>query len=177
MRAHGIGDELENMDEDEDDREVDWEERLGGSVPPNNKRVYALRANLSMLKSCRIYESCGKRIFVMEIFSYTSKDGESQVSSPTSEDDDDDNDGNDIGRRESWPSASKDGERRNPINFIAPLSCRVNHVDKKTKAVAKGLFECKACKKVFNSHQELGGHRASHKKVVLLQELIIFMII
>ncbi|CAN1331749.1 Zinc finger protein ZAT2 [Linum perenne] len=30
---------------------------------------------------------------------------------------------------------------------------------------AKGLFECKACKKVFNSHQALGGHRASHKKV------------
>ncbi|XP_057532922.1 zinc finger protein ZAT9-like [Amaranthus tricolor] len=29
----------------------------------------------------------------------------------------------------------------------------------------KGLFECKACKKVFNSHQALGGHRASHKKV------------
>ncbi|XP_074569694.1 uncharacterized protein LOC141826353 [Curcuma longa] len=32
-------------------------------------------------------------------------------------------------------------------------------------AVPKGLFECKACKKVFASHQALGGHRASHKKV------------
>ncbi|WOG90348.1 hypothetical protein DCAR_0209592 [Daucus carota subsp. sativus] len=31
--------------------------------------------------------------------------------------------------------------------------------------LAKGLFQCKACKKVFNSHQALGGHRASHKKV------------
>ncbi|XBJ03840.1 hypothetical protein VPH35_022894 [Triticum aestivum] len=29
----------------------------------------------------------------------------------------------------------------------------------------RGLFECKACKKVFTSHQALGGHRASHKKV------------
>ncbi|KAK1325362.1 Zinc finger protein ZAT3 [Acorus calamus] len=28
-----------------------------------------------------------------------------------------------------------------------------------------GEFECKACKKVFGSHQALGGHRASHKKV------------
>ncbi|KAL2491291.1 Zinc finger protein ZAT3 [Abeliophyllum distichum] len=27
------------------------------------------------------------------------------------------------------------------------------------------LFECKSCKKVFNSHQALGGHRASHKNV------------
>ncbi|CAH9144269.1 unnamed protein product [Cuscuta epithymum] len=29
----------------------------------------------------------------------------------------------------------------------------------------RGLFPCKACNKVFNSHQALGGHRASHKKV------------
>ncbi|URE02169.1 C2H2 zinc finger protein [Musa troglodytarum] len=29
----------------------------------------------------------------------------------------------------------------------------------------RGTFECKACKKVFSSHQALGGHRASHKKV------------
>ncbi|KAL6550425.1 hypothetical protein OROMI_020913 [Orobanche minor] len=29
----------------------------------------------------------------------------------------------------------------------------------------KGMFQCKACKKMFNSHQALGGHRASHKKV------------
>ncbi|KAK6157975.1 hypothetical protein DH2020_005289 [Rehmannia glutinosa] len=31
--------------------------------------------------------------------------------------------------------------------------------------VEKGMFQCKACKKIFNSHQALGGHRASHKKV------------
>ncbi|XP_039772056.1 uncharacterized protein LOC120640269 [Panicum virgatum] len=30
---------------------------------------------------------------------------------------------------------------------------------------SRNLFECKACKKVFTSHQALGGHRASHKKV------------
>ncbi|KAI3468953.1 hypothetical protein Pfo_025616 [Paulownia fortunei] len=33
------------------------------------------------------------------------------------------------------------------------------------EVVEKGMFQCKACKKVFNSHQALGGHRASHKKV------------
>lgn len=37
--------------------------------------------------------------------------------------------------------------------------------DQVSVALAKGLFQCKACKKVFNSHQALGGHRASHKKV------------
>ncbi|XP_061346139.1 zinc finger protein ZAT9-like [Gastrolobium bilobum] len=71
---------------------------------------------------------------------------------------------------ESCASASKDEDRRNPMNnFIPPLSCRVpidnNNNNNKAKGVAKGLFECKACKKVFNSHQALGGHRASHKKV------------
>ncbi|GMI73563.1 hypothetical protein HRI_001025600 [Hibiscus trionum] len=64
---------------------------------------------------------------------------------------------------ESCASASKEEERRNMMNFIAPIACRVP-MDK-AKGVAKGLFECKACKKVFNSHQALGGHRASHKKV------------
>ncbi|RAL44487.1 hypothetical protein DM860_011764 [Cuscuta australis] len=29
----------------------------------------------------------------------------------------------------------------------------------------RGSFPCKACNRVFNSHQALGGHRASHKKV------------
>ncbi|KAK9112509.1 hypothetical protein Scep_020028 [Stephania cephalantha] len=28
-----------------------------------------------------------------------------------------------------------------------------------------GIFECSSCKKVFGSHQALGGHRASHKNV------------
>ncbi|KAL3499610.1 hypothetical protein ACH5RR_038703 [Cinchona calisaya] len=37
--------------------------------------------------------------------------------------------------------------------------------ENKAKQVEKCMFQCKACKKVFNSHQALGGHRASHKKV------------
>lgn len=84
---------------------------------------------------------------------------------------------------ESCASASRDEEaqarkRINTLNFIAPISFRVPennnynnmNMNSKAKGVAsnsnsKGLFECKACKKVFNSHQALGGHRASHKKV------------
>lgn len=37
--------------------------------------------------------------------------------------------------------------------------------DKQYKKKRKGVFECKACKKVFTSYQALGGHRASHKNV------------
>lgn len=81
---------------------------------------------------------------------------------------------------ESCASASKEDHRllhhnnnhtniRKPINFIPPLSYRLpdqENNNNKAKGVAgKGMFECKACKKVFNSHQALGGHRASHKKV------------
>ncbi|GMJ01415.1 hypothetical protein HRI_003810700 [Hibiscus trionum] len=65
---------------------------------------------------------------------------------------------------ESCASASKEEDiKRNTMNFVAPIACRVP-IDK-PKGLAKGVFECKACKKVFNSHQALGGHRASHKKV------------
>ncbi|KAK9002331.1 hypothetical protein V6N11_025015 [Hibiscus sabdariffa] len=65
---------------------------------------------------------------------------------------------------ESCASASKEEDiKRNTMNFVAPIACRVPI--EKPKGLAKGVFECKACKKVFNSHQALGGHRASHKKV------------
>ncbi|KAK9757811.1 hypothetical protein RND81_01G187700 [Saponaria officinalis] len=78
---------------------------------------------------------------------------------------------------ESCASAGKEEERRNihhqSINFTVPFVTQVQTLDYKGKGGAsgssnpnnKGLFECKACKKVFNSHQALGGHRASHKKV------------
>ena len=74
---------------------------------------------------------------------------------------------------ESSASASKEEERRVPISYnITPIMARLPPSENKaTKGVTgsgnvpKGMFECKACKKVFNSHQALGGHRASHKKV------------
>ncbi|XP_010264307.1 PREDICTED: zinc finger protein ZAT4-like [Nelumbo nucifera] len=68
---------------------------------------------------------------------------------------------------ESCASASKEEERRNPVGVV-PLQLPIAHrlSSEKAKGVpAGGMFECKACKKVFNSHQALGGHRASHKKV------------
>ncbi|KAI3818650.1 hypothetical protein L1987_12465 [Smallanthus sonchifolius] len=68
-------------------------------------------------------------------------------------------------------SPSREAQRQNPIftttAFMSPFTRPPSPLDK-AKGVAtnpKGMFECKACKKVFNSHQALGGHRASHKKV------------
>ena len=48
-----------------------------------------------------------------------------------------------------------------PQPLLAPPQVLPHHVS----TVPRGMFECKACKKVFTSHQALGGHRASHKKV------------
>ncbi|KAM0922739.1 hypothetical protein ACQ4PT_005970 [Festuca glaucescens] len=78
--------------------------------------------------------------------------------------------------QESCASASKDDERNRlllpqPISMVAPLAAQMRFpapqvvVAQHVPAVPRGLFECKACKKVFTSHQALGGHRASHKKV------------
>ncbi|KAK9051571.1 hypothetical protein SSX86_028198 [Deinandra increscens subsp. villosa] len=73
---------------------------------------------------------------------------------------------------DSCTSPSREEQRRNtmftPVTFSPPFTRPPPPLDYKAKGVAttpKGMFECKACKKVFNSHQALGGHRASHKKV------------
>ncbi|KAE8726161.1 putative F-box protein [Hibiscus syriacus] len=210
MRVHGIGEDTGHIDDD--DPASDWDDKLGGNVPPSNKRMYALRTNPNRLESCRVCENCGKEFLSWKSFlehgKCSSEDcAESLVSSPGSYGDDG------VGRRkcgwskrkrslrsnvgnfssfcpssededlanclmmlsnaavdpfvaepeESCASASKEEERRNTMNFIAPIACRIPM--EKAKGVAKRLFECKACKKVFNSHQALGGHRASHKKV------------
>ncbi|KAL9670385.1 hypothetical protein QQ045_007936 [Rhodiola kirilowii] len=66
---------------------------------------------------------------------------------------------------ESCASANRDDHLNNLMMGPFARATRIS-VGVKAKSVAtKGLFECKACKKVFNSHQALGGHRASHKKV------------
>ncbi|KAL8539742.1 hypothetical protein ACS0TY_001380 [Phlomoides rotata] len=55
---------------------------------------------------------------------------------------------------------SRSREEEDLANCLVMLSN-----NKSSSSSEKGMFQCKACKKVFNSHQALGGHRASHKKV------------
>ncbi|KAL8268357.1 hypothetical protein R6Q59_002155 [Mikania micrantha] len=73
---------------------------------------------------------------------------------------------------DSCTSPSREEQRRNPMVSLAAFSPPFTRppppLDYKAKGVVttpKGMFACKACKKVFTSHQALGGHRASHKKV------------
>ncbi|XP_043694062.1 zinc finger protein ZAT9-like [Telopea speciosissima] len=209
MRAHGIGDETGNIDDE--DPASDWEDKLGGSnPPPGTKRMYALRTNTNRLKNCRICENCGKEFSSWKSFlehgkcSSDDAEAESLVSSRGSDDDDivagrrgcgwskgkrsrrlklsncPSSEEEDLANclvmlstarvdplvaetEESCASASKDEERRdqdrNHPAAAAPAPLPT------MKGFGRGMFECKACKKVFNSHQALGGHRASHKKV------------
>uniref|UniRef100_A0ACD5UT56 Uncharacterized protein n=1 Tax=Avena sativa TaxID=4498 RepID=A0ACD5UT56_AVESA len=76
---------------------------------------------------------------------------------------------------EARASASKEHGRMpqqpQPISFVMPAPDPAMVMPLALPApmyatpVPRGLFQCKACKKVFTSHQALGGHRASHKKV------------
>ncbi|KAF9613120.1 hypothetical protein IFM89_005599 [Coptis chinensis] len=173
MRAHGIGDENYGHVDDEDPVS-DWEE---GRSPPSNKRMYSLRTNANRLKSCRTCENCGKEFSSWKSFlehgKCSSVDVEALVSSPDFDDED--------GTRRGCGNWSKGKRTRrvqvDDLDTLRPYSeeedlanCLVMLSNAQTdpflaKGVAKGLFECKACKKVFTSHQALGGHRASHKKV------------
>ncbi|KAK4414649.1 Zinc finger protein ZAT2 [Sesamum alatum] len=217
MRAHGIGDENGNIDDD--DPVSDWEDKLGERT--SNKRMYQLRTNPNRLKSCRTCENCGKEFLSWKSFlehgKCSSDDAsESLVSSPDQSDGEDDGGGRRGGGwskrkrslrskvgclsshyppseeddlllarclvqlantrvdppvavepEESCASASREEERRNAPTFLGQTTNRAafDHKAKGVSSSPRGLFECKACKKVFNSHQALGGHRASHKKV------------
>ncbi|WOL00238.1 zinc finger protein ZAT1-like [Canna indica] len=74
-----------------------------------------------------------------------------------------------IETEESCASASKEDDRRKHTIAIAATATETakapSFVPPPLPSVPRGMFECKACKKVFSSHQALGGHRASHKKV------------
>ncbi|KAL0397735.1 UNVERIFIED_CONTAM: Zinc finger protein ZAT3 [Sesamum calycinum] len=180
MRAHGIG--YENGNLDDDDPASDWEDKLGERT--SNKRMYQLRTNPNRLKSCRTCENCGKEFLSWKSFlehgKCSSDDAsESLVSSPEQSDGEDDGGGRRGGVQlantrvdppvavepeESCASASREEERRNPTTFLGQTTNRAAF-DQKAKGVSspRGLFECKACKKCLIP-TSIGGHR-SHKKV------------
>ncbi|KAH6771776.1 hypothetical protein C2S52_005510 [Perilla frutescens var. hirtella] len=70
---------------------------------------------------------------------------------------------------DEYTSLSEEEDLANCLVMLSNKSHPISRDDKEEnkmkEVVEKGMFQCKACKKVFNSHQALGGHRASHKKV------------
>lgn len=58
-------------------------------------------------------------------------------------------------------------------NFLMLLSRVGDGTHQATTTTSGGrVFECKTCNKKFHSFQALGGHRASHKKLKLMAELL-----
>ncbi|EPS74461.1 hypothetical protein M569_00297, partial [Genlisea aurea] len=138
--------------------------------PGNNSRsMYQLRTNPNRLKSCRNCENCGKEFSSWKSFLDHGKCISDEGSESLVSTDDDDDDRRRKGKRSLNDSnCDTDGEEDDEILLARCLVRLANTVMEASPAEspkAKGIFECKACKKVFNSHQALGGHRASHKKV------------
>ncbi|KAK6120721.1 hypothetical protein DH2020_045537 [Rehmannia glutinosa] len=151
MRAHGIGDENYSLDNDDT-----WEEKFVGSDYRTKsegedddgrqsggwgKRKRSLRVKSGSILSANYPSS--EELEDIHVARCLLQLSNARVNPPMAE-----------------PSTTfapeEEKERRNLI------------LEREKGALSSGpksMFECKACKKVFNSHQALGGHRAGHKKV------------
>ncbi|KAI3829168.1 hypothetical protein L1987_03284 [Smallanthus sonchifolius] len=156
MRAHGVGDEIDNLDYG-DDPTTDWGSSLVSSpeTDDDDDGGYGHHGGgggwCKRKRSTRVCSSENEEDIALAKCLMTLSNA-----------------------RVDLMEMESGEQKRNPIfsrvvlsNFIkppppAPLDKAKGVV---TTTTLKGMFECKACKKVFNSHQALGGHRASHKNV------------
>ncbi|KAL2489664.1 zinc finger protein ZAT9-like [Forsythia ovata] len=75
---------------------------------------------------------------------------------------------NDCDDHDRCSASNEEEDLANCLVMLSNKSCLLSNKEEIIKAKQgeiKGMFQCKSCKKIFNSHQALGGHRASHKKV------------
>ncbi|TMX00408.1 hypothetical protein EJD97_000839 [Solanum chilense] len=56
-------------------------------------------------------------------------------------------------------------------NYLMLFSRQENHFNTMMNNSPNRVFECKTCNRQFSSFQALGGHRASHKKPRLMEEM------
>ncbi|KAK4434983.1 Zinc finger protein ZAT2 [Sesamum alatum] len=153
MRAHVIGDVSNNVNP------LHGDEHLRG----NNKHSYFLRAKTMRFVG---YQASNDEDGEFKKPSSFGKFGVEKervlptLSSPGSKSEHFDHE---------YSASSEEEDLANCLVMLSNKSYALssdNKEENKAKdVVEKGLFQCKACKKVFNSHQALGGHRASHKKV------------
>ncbi|CAA2978397.1 zinc finger ZAT1 [Olea europaea subsp. europaea] len=69
--------------------------------------------------------------------------------------------------QDRYSASSEEQDLANCFVMLSNKSCAMSNREEiiNAKEVGiKGTFQCKSCKKIFNSYQALGGHRASHKK-------------
>ncbi|KAA8521372.1 hypothetical protein F0562_012066 [Nyssa sinensis] len=155
MRAHAAGDVNVGIDHEEHP----MSNFMG--KPEGKKCTYFLRANAAnRFMSFRAREDCDKKFLTLNSFSPDER--VSPMSSPGSEVENED-----LANCLVMLSNGKLDPMVAMINNSFSFARKDDEEDKakEEEVMMKGIFQCKACKKVFNSHQALGGHRASHKKV------------
>ncbi|CAL9108602.1 unnamed protein product [Musa textilis] len=169
MRAHGIVDDYAADAEDDPSGCSDWDGRMAAA---GTKRMYALRTNPARLRSCR-HGRCSSED--------EEEEGYESVPATSRSEGDVDLAGWSKGKRSRRAKVVGMSEEEDLASCLMMLSAarQTAAVGVTTEipqgpaflppaqpSVPRGMFECKACKKVFSSHQALGGHRASHKKNV-----------
>ncbi|CAL9146092.1 unnamed protein product [Musa hybrid cultivar] len=174
MRAHGIVDDYAADAEDDPSGCSDWDGRMN-SAAAGTKRMYALRTNPARLRSCR-HGRCSSEEEEEE-----EEEGYESVPASSRSEGDVDLAGWSKGKRSRRAKVVGMSEEEDLASCLMMLSAARQTVavgvtteipqgpaflPPAQPSVPRGTFECKACKKVFSSHQALGGHRASHKKNV-----------
>lgn len=62
----------------------------------------------------------------------------------------------------------RENEEKESIDLATSLMLLSSRITQQNKTYSPVEFECKTCNRKFSSFQALGGHRASHKKLKLL---------
>ncbi|XP_022857561.1 zinc finger protein ZAT9-like [Olea europaea var. sylvestris] len=136
MRAHVIGD-INNVEEENSRNELS---------EGNYKHPYSLQAKTSRYVGYQVSE----------------EERHKQKSKATIKMD------NNYDDHDRYSVSSEEEDLANCLVLLSNTSCALSNkkeIIKAKQVEIKGMFQCKSCKKIFNSHQALGGHRASHKKV------------
>ncbi|XP_033509877.1 zinc finger protein ZAT1-like [Nicotiana tomentosiformis] len=183
MRSHGVGDTNRNYGEEISEQRF----MINNNFRRDNKQEgqkhsYNLRANSNRLFGNRASEDRDRKssmwppndrgkyvidetLTLSPVSSPGSSDIERNVQSYNAKSEYYGYDKDQYGSREE----DEDEDLANCLVMLSnksyDLSDNNKEVENKAKEVEKCMFQCKACKKIFNSHQALGGHRASHKKV------------
>lgn len=143
-------DDADGEDDAEDDEEDDDNVPLADGCSKGNP---ARRANLIHVEKREISENLAT--WLAELTSSLSSSSSSAQAILEQAD-------TTANKDENTPSSTNPVPAR-PI-FAAPHTA-VPQLKSAPASPFRGLFQCRACRKVFPSHQALGGHRASHKKV------------
>nr|BAA19112.1 PEThy;ZPT3-1 [Petunia x hybrida] len=178
MRSHGVGDHNKNYGEDINEQRY-MINNFRRDKPEGQKHSYNLRANTNRLLGNRASEDRDKKSSMWPpndrgkyaldetlTLSSMSSPGSSDLERSTKPYDAKEvYNGND---KDKYASREEEEDLANCLVMLSNKSYVLsdnNEATYKAEEVEKGMFQCKACKKVFSSHQALGGHRASHKKV------------